>query len=109
MTISTCARWTDHCAGMASLAWPDRRPSAVESSFKLGRIAGMEIGMHYTWALAFGLVAWSLAQHSWPPGYSDWDATTCGLLSVGTALAHNACQQAEAPGRRRNQSADFGA
>lgn len=106
MAMSISARWIGHCAGMATLAWPDRSPSAVESSFKLGRITGMEIGMHYTWALAFGLVAWSLAQHSWPASYSGWDATTCGLLSVGAALAHNACQQAEAPGRGRNHSAD---
>jgi Zn-dependent protease/CBS domain-containing protein len=33
----------------------------MRSSFKLGRIAGIEIGIHYTWILAFLLIAWSLA------------------------------------------------
>jgi Zn-dependent protease/CBS domain-containing protein len=45
----------------------------MKSSFRLGRIAGIEIGIHYTWLLAFALIAWSLAAGFFPeasPGYS---------------------------------------
>ena len=33
----------------------------MRSSLRLGRIAGIEIGIHYTWLLAFFLITWSLA------------------------------------------------
>ena len=32
----------------------------MRGSLSLGRIAGIEIGIHYTWLLAFVLIAWSL-------------------------------------------------
>ncbi len=38
----------------------------MESSFKLGKIAGIEIGVHYSWLLALGLVTWSLAWSMFP-------------------------------------------
>lgn len=33
----------------------------MKASFTLGRIAGIEIGVHYSWLLAFALVAGTLA------------------------------------------------
>ena len=38
-------------------------------------------------ALAFALVAWSLAREFAPASHPGWDATTSGLLGVGAALA----------------------
>lgn len=32
----------------------------IEGSFRLGRIAGIPIGIHYTWLVAFFLIAWTL-------------------------------------------------
>jgi Zn-dependent protease/CBS domain-containing protein len=34
----------------------------VKASFKLFRIAGIEIGIHYTWLFIFILISWSLAE-----------------------------------------------
>jgi Zn-dependent protease/predicted transcriptional regulator len=59
----------------------------VESSFKLGRIAGIEIGVHYTWLFAFALVAWSLAEGFFPSNYRGWDTSTYWLVGVVSALA----------------------
>ncbi|MCJ7742956.1 MAG: site-2 protease family protein [Dehalococcoidales bacterium] len=38
----------------------------MKGSLRLGRIAGIEIGIHYTWLLAFALIAWSLAAGFFP-------------------------------------------
>ena len=36
----------------------------MRASLKLGRIAGIEVGVHYTWFFAFFLITWSLASGS---------------------------------------------
>ncbi len=59
----------------------------MESSFKLGRIGGIEIGIHYTWLFAFFLVAWSLAQGFFPANYRGWDEATYWIVGIITALA----------------------
>jgi Zn-dependent protease/predicted transcriptional regulator len=59
----------------------------VESSFKLGRIAGIEVGVHYTWLFAFALVAWSLAEGFFPSNYRGWDQSTYWIIGVLSALA----------------------
>src|SRR3972149_2037533 len=38
----------------------------MKSSFRLFRIAGIDIGIHYTWLFIFILVTWSLAQGVFP-------------------------------------------
>jgi Zn-dependent protease/predicted transcriptional regulator len=59
----------------------------MESSFKLGRVGGIEIGIHYTWLFAFALVSWSLAAGFFPANYPGWDAPTYWLVGIVTALA----------------------
>jgi Zn-dependent protease/predicted transcriptional regulator len=59
----------------------------MESSFKLGRIGGIEIGIHYTWLFAFFLVAWSLAGGFFPANYPGWGASTYWVVGIVTALA----------------------
>jgi Zn-dependent protease/predicted transcriptional regulator len=59
----------------------------MESSFKLGRIAGIEIGIHYTWLFAFALVAWSLAAGFFPANYPGWAASTYWVVGIIAALA----------------------
>jgi Zn-dependent protease/CBS domain-containing protein len=66
----------------------------MKSSFKLGRIAGIEIGIHYTWLIVFGLIAWSLAMGLFPavvPGSSNvtywlWAVLASLLLFVSVLL-----------------------
>jgi Zn-dependent protease/CBS domain-containing protein len=58
----------------------------LRSSFRLGRIAGIEIGFHYSWLLAFGLIAWSLARGFFPQSYPGWSLTTYWVTGVLAAL-----------------------
>lgn len=39
----------------------------MASSFRLGRIAGIDIGVNYTWIFAFFLITWSFAVGVFPP------------------------------------------
>jgi Zn-dependent protease/CBS domain-containing protein len=46
----------------------------VNASFSLGRIAGIRIGVNWTWLVAFALISWSLAETVFPSqneGLSD--------------------------------------
>jgi len=58
----------------------------MKSSLRLGRIAGIEIGIHYSWLLAFILIAWSLAQGFFPQNYPGWDLATYWITGVLAAL-----------------------
>ncbi|MFW6151149.1 MAG: site-2 protease family protein, partial [Chloroflexota bacterium] len=58
----------------------------MKSSIRLGRIAGIEIGIHYTWIFIFILVSWSLAQGFFPQYYPGWDQVTYWLTGVIAAL-----------------------
>src|SRR5215212_10989162 len=58
---------------------------AMESSFRIARIRGIDIGVHYTWLLAFGLVSWSLAGGYFPQNYPGWGRNlywTVGILAA---------------------------
>ena len=46
----------------------------MESSFRLGRIAGVEVGVNWSWLVVFALITWSLAAGVFPdqdPGRSQ--------------------------------------
>lgn len=66
----------------------------MKSQVKLGRIAGISIGLHYSWFLIAILIALSLAQHfrSVAPAWSStivWTAAVVtGLLFFATLLLH---------------------
>jgi Zn-dependent protease/CBS domain-containing protein len=58
----------------------------VTSSIRLGRIAGIEIGLNWTWLIVFALIFWSLSQVVFPdqtPGLSE---TTYVLMGVVAAI-----------------------
>lgn len=57
----------------------------MKGSLRLGRIAGIEIGIHYTWLLAFALIAWSLAMGFFrqaSPGYSLGTYWIVGIVAA---------------------------
>jgi Zn-dependent protease/predicted transcriptional regulator len=58
----------------------------MENTFKLGRVVGIEIGVHHTWLFAFVLVAWSLAAGFFPANYAGWAPTTYWVVGVLAAL-----------------------
>ena len=70
----------------------------MESSFKLTRIRGIDVGVHYTWLLAFALVSWSLAAGYFPQNYPGWGrglywtvGVAAALMLFGSVLAHELC------------------
>jgi len=67
----------------------------VEASIRLGRIRGIEIGLHYSWLLVFALLTYSLAAGVFPSWYPGWSPGTywavgalSSLLLFASVLAH---------------------
>jgi Zn-dependent protease/CBS domain-containing protein len=63
--------------------------------FELGRIAGIRIGINWSWLVVFALIVWTLASTVFPnqnPGLSDSTylamAVVAGLLFFGSLLLH---------------------
>ena len=59
----------------------------MTATFRLGRIAGIEIGAHWSWLLVVALVVWSLADGVFPdtnPGLAD--DTYLAMAIVATLL-----------------------
>lgn len=67
----------------------------MKASFRLGRIAGLEIGIHYTWLFALVLIAWTLADGFFPRSFPGWEwpvywatGILSALLLFGSVLIH---------------------
>jgi Zn-dependent protease len=67
----------------------------VSPSLSLGRIAGIRIGLHWSWLVVFGLMVWSLSETVFPrrnPGLSEADyrtmAVTAAVLLFVSLLLH---------------------
>src|SRR3712207_3845517 len=67
----------------------------MNASFSLGRIAGIRVGVNWTWLIVFALITWSLATAVFPdqnPGLSDGAylvmALTASLLFFSSLLLH---------------------
>lgn len=57
----------------------------MSPTFRLGRLAGVEIGIHWSWLLIFGLIVWSLAGAVFPetnPGLADGIYVAMGTIAV---------------------------
>jgi Zn-dependent protease len=72
-----------------------RSGGPLASTFSLGRVAGVEIGLNWTWLLIFAVIVWSLAAVQFPeatPGRS-WPVyaamgVVAALVFFGSLLAH---------------------
>ncbi len=53
---------------------------------KVTEIWGIPIGIHFSWALIFSLLTWSLAAGYFPAEYPGWAGPTYWLVSVLTSL-----------------------
>ncbi len=67
----------------------------MEASLKLGKIRGIDIGVHYTWIFIFGLLTYSLAVDFFPAFYGNWTtaqywsiAVIASLLLFASVVAH---------------------
>ena len=55
-------------------------------SFRIFRVAGIDVGVHPSWLLIFGLVTWSLATGYFPFSLPGLDATMYWVLGIASAL-----------------------
>ncbi len=58
----------------------------MRSSIRLVRIAGIDIGIHYSWIFIFILVAWSLAEGYFPEVFPDWSRGTYWITGIVAAI-----------------------
>ncbi len=56
------------------------------SGFRIARIIGIPIYIHYTWFIIFGLIAWSLSEGYFPSHYPDLPASTYWAKGLVAAL-----------------------
>ena len=57
----------------------------MQPQIRLGRIFGIEIGLHYSWLIIAVLIATSLAGH-FNDAHPDWEATTIWTMAIMTAV-----------------------
>ena len=67
----------------------------MSSSLSLGRIAGIRIGLHWSWLVVFGLMVWTLSENVFPrqnPGLAEADyrgmAIAAAVLLFVSLLLH---------------------
>jgi Zn-dependent protease/CBS domain-containing protein len=58
----------------------------MKATFKLFRIAGITIGIHYTWIFAFIFFSWTLAQVYFPVNYPGWSTAVYWITGAIGAL-----------------------
>ena len=58
----------------------------MKASLRIGKIAGVEIGLDYSWFIIFFLVTWSLAAYNFPNSHPGWPATLYWILGVFTSI-----------------------
>ena len=69
--------------------------AGINSSVHLARIAGIRVGVHFTWFLLLAVVTWSLATQFYPTRYFGWSGLqywatglAAALLLFASVLAH---------------------
>ena len=58
----------------------------VQGALPLFRLAGIAVRLHYTWFLAFFLIAWSLPRAVFPGGYPGWSEANYWVAGSAAAL-----------------------
>jgi len=58
----------------------------MKSSLRLGKVMGIEIGIHYSWLIIFVIVTWSLAIGFFPVLYPSWPVATYWIVSAMASL-----------------------
>lgn len=78
----------------------------MKASLRIGRIAGIEIGIHYTWLLAVIFISWSLAVGFFPAYFPGWSTTAywatailAACLLFASVLVHELAHSLVALGR----------
>jgi Zn-dependent protease/CBS domain-containing protein len=56
------------------------------NSFRLGTIRGITIRLHWSWAIIFVLITWSLAASYFPSAFKSWSPAECWVLGAAAAI-----------------------
>src|SRR3954467_14593318 len=82
-------------------------PTGMAGTFRLGRILGIDVFVHWSWTIIFLLVAYSLATGYLPDVYPEWSSrqrwaagVLTSILFFASVLAHELSHSVEA--RRRH-------
>ena len=59
----------------------------MNSSFVIGKVAGIEIGIHYSWLFAFVIITVFLGMSVYPSSYPHWSDVTHWAVGAVTAFA----------------------
>ena len=59
----------------------------MNSSFVIGKVAGIEIGIHYSWLFAFVIITVFLGMSVYPSSYPHWADVTHWVVGAVTAIA----------------------
>ena len=59
---------------------------SINGALRIGKIAGIEIGVHWTWLIIFGLITWSLAAGFFPETFPGWTTAEYWIVSAIAAL-----------------------
>jgi Zn-dependent protease len=74
-----------------SSAQTSNRTAAGPSAFRIGRLAGIEIRVHWSWLLIFALLTASLGEGLFHEDYPSWSRLEAWLAGAITSLAVFAC------------------
>ena len=58
----------------------------MQSSFVIGKIAGIEIGIHYSWLFAFVVITVFLGMSVYPSSYPHWADATHWVVGAGMTI-----------------------
>ena len=58
----------------------------MKSSFKLFRVAGIDVGIHYSWFFIFVFFAWTLAEGYYPSQFAGWSTATYWIAGIVSSL-----------------------
>lgn len=58
----------------------------MAQTVRLARIWGIDIKIHYTWLISFGLITWTLAAALFPSEYPYWPKSLVMGVSIATSL-----------------------
>jgi Zn-dependent protease/predicted transcriptional regulator len=63
----------------------------LTTSIRIGRVAGVELGLNWSWLIAAGLIVWVLAAGVFPEGNPGLSDGTYVVMAVAAAVAFFAC------------------
>lgn len=63
----------------------------MRMTLQVGRIAGIPIGLNYSWLVIFGLVTFTLGQYVFPALYPDWSTAVNWAVGVATSVLFFLC------------------